>query len=49
MKSNKKEISAAASMMGKKAGASTLKKYGKEHYQKMAKTGWENRKAKKAK
>lgn len=30
------------SEIGKKAGESTLRKYGKEHYKKMARKRWEN-------
>lgn len=34
------EVSNAASLLAKKAGRATLKKYGKKHYVKMANKRW---------
>ncbi len=37
---SKTELSAAAKLIAKKGGVSTLRKYGKKHYRLMAKKRW---------
>jgi hypothetical protein len=40
MTEQEKEISNMAKALGRKGGSSTLKKYGKGHFSKMAKARW---------